>query len=247
MGVVYKARDRHLGRIVALKFLPESMRNHPAAAACFEREARCTAVLNHPNIVTVYDAGKDGNYFISMEYLEGVGLDAVLTKQGRMETRELASLGVQIAAGLDYAQENRVVHRDIKPSNLFLTRNRVLKIMDFGLAKTMEEVRRTSTIIGGTPSFMAPEQAVGEAVDHRTDLYSLGATFFQLVTGSLPFEKGDAAYCHVHVPPPDPRELVATIPAAMAELILQLMEKKPEDRCQSAREMGERLREILEA
>jgi tetratricopeptide (TPR) repeat protein len=246
MGVVYRARDRNLGRIVALKLLPESLRNHPDALGLFEREARSTAPLNHANIVTLYDAGKEGsNYFISMEYLEGAGLDAVLQAWGPLETRDVAALGLQVAAGLDYAQQNCIVHRDIKPSNLFLTREQVVKIMDFGLAKVVEEVRRYSTVIGGTPVFMAPEQAVGGTVDHRTDLYSLGATFFNLVTNTIPFEEGDLAYHHAHTPPPDPRERVATIPAAMAELILQLMAKSPEDRCQSAREVEERLRRIL--
>jgi tetratricopeptide (TPR) repeat protein len=247
MGVVYRARDRHLGRIIALKLLPENLRNHPHALELFEREARSAAALNHANIVTVYDAAQEGsNYFISMEYLEGAGLDAVLNAWGPLETRDVAAFGVQVAAGLDYAQQNCLVHRDIKPSNLFLTRDRVVKIMDFGLAKMVEEVRRYSTVIGGTPIFMAPEQAVGGTVDHRTDLYSLGATFFNLVTDTIPFEGGDLAYHHAHTPPPDPRERVATIPGPMAELILQLMAKSPEDRCQSAREVEERLRRILE-
>jgi serine/threonine protein kinase len=139
------------------------------------------------------------------------------------------------------------VHRDIKPSNLFLTRDRTVKIMDFGLAKMIEEVRRGSTVIGGTPNFMAPEQATGATVDHRTDLYALGGTLFELVTGSVPFESGDMIYHHVHTSPPDARERNVEVPAAMAELIVDLMAKNMEDRVQSARELARRLQVILKA
>jgi len=199
MGVVYKARDTHLERVVALKVLSENLRQHPAALKLFLREARSAAALNHPNIVTVFDAGQDGDTdFISMEYLEGSGVDAILASRGPLDTRAVASLGMQVCAGLDYAQKQRIVHRDIKASNLFVTAERVVKIMDFGLAKMVEEVRRSSTMIGGTPNFMAPEQAAGGAVDHRTDLYALGGTFFELLTGTVPFEKGDVTYHHAH-------------------------------------------------
>jgi serine/threonine-protein kinase len=150
-----------------------------------------------------------------------------------------------VAAGLDYAQRAKIVHRDIKPSNLFLTRDRTVKIMDFGLAKMVEEVRRGSTLIGGTPNFMAPEQATGGDVDHRTDLYALGGTLFELVTGTVPFESGDVVYHHVHTPPPDPRERKVDVPAAMAELIMKMMAKDPADRIQSARELAAALQTIL--
>jgi serine/threonine-protein kinase len=123
----------------------------------------------------------------------------------------------------------------------------VVKIMDFGLAKTIEEVRRSSTVIGGTPYFMAPEQAAGEAVDHRADLYAMGVTLFHLVTGSVPFREGDLAYHHRHTPPPDPRERVPDIPNAMAELILQLMSKDPADRPASGGDVAARLEAILNA
>ena len=248
MGVVYKARDKHLGRLVAMKFLPDNLQQHPTAVKLFLREARATAALNHPNIVTMYDAAQQGGrYFISMECLEGVALDAVLRKRGPLSEKLLAQLGMQVCAGLDYAHRNRIVHRDIKPSNLFVTKERVLKIMDFGLAKAIEEVRRNSTMIGGTPNFMAPEQAAGEPVDQRTDLYSLGATFFQLLTGTVPFEDGDVTYHHRHTQPPDARERLATVTAEFAELLLQLMAKAPEERGQSAAEVGSRLKGIFES
>jgi serine/threonine-protein kinase len=248
MGVVYEARDRRLGRLVALKRLPESLREHPAAVELFRREARAAAALNHPNIVTVYDADEEGGaYFITMELLQGRPLSAILARHGRVAPRDAARLALQVCAGLHYAAERRIVHRDIKTGNLFFTRDRVVKIMDFGLAKTLEEVRRSSTVIGGTPTHMAPEQAAGEAVDARTDLYALGVTLFELLTGEPPFAQGDLAYHHRHTPPPDPRELVPGLPGPLAELVLALLAKRPDDRPASAAEVGARLQALLAA
>ncbi|MBW2417993.1 MAG: protein kinase, partial [Deltaproteobacteria bacterium] len=246
MGVVYKAKDLHLERIVALKVLSENLRQHQSALELFLREARSAAALNHRNIVIVYDAGQEGDMdFISMECLEGVGLDAILKKRGSLDCRTAASVALQVVAGLDYAQQSKIIHRDIKPSNLFVTKDRVVKIMDFGLAKMVEEVRRSSTVIGGTPNYMAPEQAVGKATDHRTDLYALGGTLFHLVTGTVPFEDGDVAYHHAHTAPPDARERELSVPAEMAELIMKLMAKNPDDRYQSAREVAAVLQRVL--
>jgi len=248
MGVVYRARDKHLGRVVALKQLPPNLKDHPTAVQFFEREARSAAVLNHPNIVTVYDAGQEnGTYFISMECLDGIPLDAIMNQRDRLGPQVVAKLGTQIATGLEYAHSNKIIHRDIKTANLFLTKAKVIKIMDFGLAKMVEEVRRAATVIGGTPFYMAPEQAEGVGVDHRADLYSLGVTFFQLVTGSYPFDQGDVLYHHKHTPPPDPREYAVDVPAEMAEMILKLMAKKSEDRIQSAGEVVAILHRIIQA
>jgi tetratricopeptide (TPR) repeat protein len=245
MGVVFEARDTRLGRVVALKRLPESLRHNRTAAQLFLREARAAAALNHRNIVTLYDAGEEnGVYFITMELLEGMSLAAILDRRGSVSARDAARLGIQICAGLHYAAERRIVHRDIKPANLFFTRDKVVKIMDFGLAKTIEEVRRDSTVIGGTPYYMAPEQAAGDTVDARTDLYALGVTLFRLVTGTLPFREGDLAYHHRHTPPPDPREHSAQLSEAMARLILQLLEKDPDARCRDAAEVATRLQPI---
>ena len=133
------------------------------------------------------------------------------------------------------------MHRDIKTGNLFFTRGKVVKIMDFGLAKMVEEVRRATTVIGGTPYYMAPEQSLGEAVDHRADLYALGVTFYELLTGRVPFRDGDVAFHHRHTPVPDPRELVPELPAAWAELVLELMAKSPDERPASAAVVAERL------
>ncbi|MBM4382292.1 MAG: serine/threonine protein kinase [Deltaproteobacteria bacterium] len=231
MGIVFKARDRRLGRVVALKRLPDNLRDHPTAVALFLREAQSAAALNHPNIVTIYDADQTaGNYYLTMEFLEGMPLDAVLRKRGKLSPKDAARMGVQIATGLQFAHERGLVHRDIKTANLFFTRDRVVKIMDFGLAKMVEEVRKAATVVGGTPYYMAPEQALGERVDHRADLYAFGVTLFELVAGRVPFKDGDVAYHHRHTAPPDLRGLVPGIPEALAALIEQLMAKKAADR-----------------
>jgi len=245
MGIVYKARDRRLERIVALKRLPENLKEHPTAVRLFLREARSAAALNHPNVVTLFDAGQsDGVYYLTMEHLEGMPVDAIL-ERGKLSVRDALGLSVQVAMGLEYAHGQRIVHRDIKPSNLFYTRSRKAKIMDFGLAKMIEEVRRASSVIAGTPYYMAPEQAMGEAVDHRADLYAFGVTVFRLVTGRLPFESGDVTYHHCHTPPPDPRELCLEIPEALAALILRLLAKRPEDRFETTGEVKRGLVAVL--
>jgi tetratricopeptide (TPR) repeat protein len=247
MGVVYKARDRRLGRVIALKLLPENLRDHPTAVELFEREARAAAALNHPNIVTVFDAGEDdGSYFISMELLQGRAVNEILQKHSRLSVRDVARIGVQICAGLNYAHAQRIVHRDIKTGNLFFTRDQVVKIMDFGIAKSMEEVRRATTVVGGTPYYMAPEQAAGEEVDHRADLYALGVTLFQMTTGLLPFRDGDVTYRHRHEAPPDPRELDVNIPVELSRLILRLMRKTPDERPASAAEVAAVLQALLD-
>jgi len=245
MGIVFKARDRRLGRVVALKRLPDNLRDHPKAVELFLREARAAASLNHPNIVTLFDAGQEGDtFFITMELLEGMPLQKILQSRKRLNAPHVVKLGGQIATGLQYAHEEGIVHRDIKTANLFFTNKKTMKIMDFGLAKMTEEVRRSTTVIGGTPYYMAPEQSAGERVDHRADLYALGVTFYELLVGRVPFREGDVAFHHRHTQPPDPREEAPDIPDAVAALVLKLLEKRPGDRVQSAREVCEELQRI---
>jgi serine/threonine protein kinase len=243
MGVVFKARDRRLGRHVAIKQLPEDLREHETAVQLFLSEARSVALLNHPNIVTLYDADQEGEkYFITMELLEGKPLSRILRKHGRFSPRDCARLGLQVAAGLHYAHGKRIVHRDIKMGNLFYTREKVVKIMDFGIAKVMEEVRKGTTVMGGTPNYMSPEQTLGKSVDTRTDIYAFGVTLYEMLTGKLPFIDGDVAYHHCHTPPPNPCELVPEIPQGLGELILQMMAKDPEERIATAAQVAAQLK-----
>jgi len=247
MGLVYRARDRRLGREVALKRLPETLRGHPTAVSLFLGEAQAAARMNHPNIVTLYDADQeDGVFFITMELLEGLPLDTILAKRRRFGPLDAARLGVQACAGLQFAHTQGIVHRDIKTANLFITRDKVLKIMDFGLAKMMEVVRGHATVIAGTPFYMAPEQASGGAVDPRTDLYALGVTLFELSTGRLPFSGEGVAEQHRNAPPPIAGREIPDYPAALAELIRTMMAKTPAERPASANEVARTLARIIE-
>jgi serine/threonine-protein kinase len=246
MGVVYRARDTRLDRIVALKRLLDGLqRHHPHALQFFLREAQSAARLNHPNIVTVYDADQqDGHFFITMELLEGQPLQSVLRERGQLSPSNVLGIARQACRGLDYAHGQNVIHRDIKTANLFVTADRVVKIMDFGLAKVLEEVRGATTLVSGTPYYMSPEQVLGSDVDHRTDLYSLGITLFELTTGSVPFNSGEVAYHHRHSPAPDPRVLRPDLPESLSRLILKLLEKDPDDRYQTAAAVLEALTDI---
>lgn len=245
MGVVYKAKDLRLNREVALKQLPENLREHPKAIQLFLREAQACARLNHRNIVTIFDTDQDdANFFITMELLQGYPLNVIRRKRGRIAVRDAARLGVQVSEGLHYAHNMGIVHRDIKTANLFFTTDKVVKIMDFGLAKMMEEVRRGTTVLGGTPYYMSPEQAQGGTVDQRADIYSFGVTLYELVTGGVPFSEGDVSYHHSHTQVTDPRERAPDIGDDIAELILHMMEKNPQQRCSSAEEVRRRLQDI---
>ena len=242
MGVVYLARDSVLEREVAYKVLPEGLRGNPNALKNFLREAKAAAQLNHPNIVTVYDAGEsEHGFYMAMELVDGTTLKEILRQRGPVSANAVVYILRQMASALSYAHGRKVVHRDIKTANTMWTAERHVKIMDFGLAKLMEEVRNATTMISGTPFYMSPEQTLGRDVDHRTDVYSLGVTIFELATGELPFQKGNVPYHHVHTPPPDPRQIKADVPAALAATILRCLQKAPDERFQTAKEILDEL------
>ncbi len=242
MGVVYRARDCVLERVVAFKVLPDHLRRSPSALQHFLREAKAAAQLNHPNIVTVYDAGEsEHGFYLAMELVEGTTLKEIVQRRGPLPASGVGFILRQMASALAYAHSRKVVHRDIKTANIMWTRDKQVKIMDFGLAKLMEEVRNANTVVSGTPFYMSPEQTLGRSVDHRTDLYSLGVTLFELSTGRLPFRRGNIPYHHVHTAPPDPREHEPTLPEALVRIILRCLEKSPDARFQSAVELAEEL------
>jgi tetratricopeptide (TPR) repeat protein len=242
MGVVYLARDSVLEREVAYKVLPEGLRGNPNALKNFLREAKAAAQLNHANIVTVYDAGEsEHGFYMAMELVEGTTLKEILRQRGAVSPNAAVYILRQMASALQYAHGRKVVHRDIKTANTMWTTEKHVKIMDFGLAKLMEEVRNATTMISGTPFYMSPEQTLGRDVDHRTDIYSLGVTLFELTTGELPFQKGNVPYHHVHTAPPDPRSIKAEIPEGLAKIILQCLQKAPAERFQSAKDLLEEL------
>jgi tetratricopeptide (TPR) repeat protein len=238
MGIVYKARDTVLDRVVAYKVLPDALKENPQALRNFLREAKSAAQLNHPNIVTVYDAGEqDGRYYIAMEHVDGTTLKEILRRKKQISPNGVLHVLVQMCEALAYAHEKKIVHRDVKTANTMWTRDKKAKIMDFGLAKVVEEVRNHTTLISGTPYYMSPEQTLGRNVDHRTDIYSLGVTLFELATGQLPFREGNVPYHHVHTPPPDPRMLAPELPELLCRIIRRCLEKTPDARYQSTREI----------
>lgn len=238
MGIVYKARDTVLDRTVAYKVLPDALKENPQALRNFLREAKSAAQLNHPNIVTVYDAGEqDGRYYIAMEYVDGTTLKEILRRKRQISPNGVLHVLVQMCEALAYAHEKKIVHRDVKTANTMWTRDKKAKIMDFGLAKVVEEVRNHTTLVSGTPYYMSPEQTLGRNVDHRTDIYSLGVTLFELATGQLPFREGNVPYHHVHTPPPDPRSVAPDLPEGLCRIILRCLQKDPDARYQTTREI----------
>jgi serine/threonine-protein kinase len=246
MGVVYKAMDRVLDRVVALKVLPSDMRQNQQVVQTFFREAKAAASLTHPNIVVVFDAGEeDGVYYIAMEYIEGKTLKQMVKSNGPFPLPLLLLISGQVAKGLGYAHSHKIIHRDVKPSNLlWQSREKHVKITDFGLAKVIQEVVNFQTVVGGTPHYMSPEQILGEEVDPRSDIYSLGATLYELATGQVPFPKGDAGYHHIHTEPKDPVEIRGDLPRAYADVLLKSLEKEASQRYQTAEALFEALQSV---
>ncbi len=246
MGVVYRAFDTVLNRPVAYKMMPTDLKSHPEAAKFFIDEARATAQLSHPNIVHVYDCGEDERgYFIVMEFIEGESFDKVLRKK-KISIPGVVNIAQQVAAALSHAHSRKLIHRDLKPSNLLWTSDKKVMLLDFGLARALNELGKVRTRVSGTPYYMAPEQVRGGELDARCDLYSLGAVLYELCCNRPPFTDGDVGYHHNHTPPPNPQGLRPDTSPELAWLILKLMEKKPENRFQSADELQHALKQIRE-
>ena len=246
MGIVYKAKDTSLDRLVAYKVLPDSLQEDPQALKNFLREAKAAAKLNHPNIVTVYDMGaQGGRYYIAMEYVEGTTLKEILRRRGSIAAAGVLQVLVHLCEALAYAHDRRVVHRDVKTANVMWTRDKHAKLMDFGLAKVIEGVRNRTTVVSGTPYYMSPEQTLGKDIDQRTDLYSLGVTLFELAVGTVPFQEGNIPYHHVHTQPPDVRDLQPELPTALSQVINRCLLKDPAARYQSANQILDEVRGSL--
>jgi len=261
--VVYKAKDTRLGRNVALKFLPDNISDDPQATERFRREARAASALNHPNICTIYDIEEfESRPFIAMELLEGRTLKHRI-EGNPIDISELLDIGIQIANGLAAAHLKGIVHRDIKPANIFLVERGQAKILDFGLAKLTPDVRHAAETVGatsmrmqtrvlndeqltspgssmGTVAYMSPEQARGEELDARSDLFSLGVVLYEMATGSLPFSGATPAVVFdgiLHSTPVPAKELNSRLPAALENILGKALEKDPDLRYQTAAEL----------
>ena len=243
MGIVYRAKDTSLDRTVAYKVLPETLQENSQALANFIREAKAAAKLNHPNIVTVYDTGEQaGRYYIAMEFVDGTTLKEILRRRGAIAPAGILHVLVQMCEALAYAHGKKVVHRDIKTANVMWTRDKKAMLMDFGLAKVLEEARNHTTVVSGTPYYMSPEQTLGKNVDHRTDIYSLGVTLFELATATVPFKEGNIPYHHVHTEPPDIADMQPDLTPAIVTVIRRCLLKDPAARYQSATEILDEIR-----
>jgi molecular chaperone DnaK len=237
MGVVYRARDKVLDEIVAIKVLNDYLCADPQAVERFKREARAAKRLSHPNIVRIHEFYESaGKKFISMEYIEGRDIKKILIEHGHLTVAEIKHYFMQMCSALQYAHELNVVHRDIKPANVMITTQDAVKITDFGIAKIMrtEDVTRSSSMIMGTPLYMSPEQIEGGQVDGRCDIYSLGIMLYEAAVGRPPFTEGNIEYHHVYTPVP---KMPDHVPDALKSVILKCVEKKPENRFQTPGEL----------
>jgi serine/threonine protein kinase len=251
MGVVMKAHDEKLQRIVAIKAMAPQLATSATARRRFQREAHSAAAVSHDHIVTIHEINEaDGLPYIVMQYVGGESLQQRLDRVGPLELTEILRIGMQTASGLAAAHAQGLIHRDIKPANILLENGIArVKITDFGLARAVDDASVTqSGVIAGTPMFMAPEQAAGTPVDHRADLFSLGSVLYALCTGHPPFRATGtmAVLKRVMEDTPRPmRDVNPEIPDWLCDIVAKLHAKKPEDRFQSAREVAELLGQHL--
>src|SRR5262245_34213660 len=261
MGEVYLARDERLGRKAALKLLPDSLTTDKAQLSRFKNEARTASALNHPNILTVYEIGAEGNVqFIATEFIEGVTLRAALAS-GRMSVRRALEIAVQVASALAAAHDAGVVHRDIKPENIMLRPDGYAKVLDFGIAKLTEKrpasddhgVQTTALLqtrpglVLGTAHYMSPEQARGQKVDGRSDIWSLGVVLYEMAAGSPPFRGETPSDCIAAILTAEPAALSSIspdIPTKLESILQKALRKNTDERYQTIKEMLAELRNL---
>lgn len=247
MADVYKARDHKLNRYVAIKVLKSEFRDDKSFLSKFRVEAQAAAGLAHSNIVNVYDVGEDrGASFIVMELVEGITLKAYIGKKGRLSVREATSIALQVAAGLEAAHNNGIIHRDVKPQNIIISLDGKAKIADFGIARAATSDTISSSAMGSV-HYCAPEQTRGGYCDAKSDIYAMGVTMFEMLTGRLPFE-GDTtvevALRHLQEDTPSPRKFASDLPLSTEKIVLKCMQKSPDRRYAN---MGELIRDLKES
>ncbi len=251
MGVVYKAVDPMIDRTVAIKTVNLSLNKDDLTEyeARFQQEIKAAGRLNHPNIVTIYDVGRNENMaYMAMEFLEGKELKDILAEGERPKVSSVVDWIAQSALGLSIAHENEIIHRDVKPSNIMIVRGGLIKITDFGIARmTASAVKTMTGLILGSPRYMSPEQVIGRTLDHRTDIFSLGVVLYETLTGVPPFD-GDNVnaimYATVNHPPPNPSSLNAEVPAMLDLIVAKALAKTVDERYQTMAEFAHDLNEV---
>lgn len=248
MADVYKAKDHTLNRFVAVKVLKQEFSENENFVAKFRVEAQAAAGLMHPNIVNVYDVGEEkGIYYIVMELVDGITLKVYIQKKGHLSVRETLTVAIQVSMGLEAAHRNHIIHRDIKPQNIIISREGKVKVTDFGIAKAATSDTITSNVMGSV-HYTSPEQARGGYSDARSDIYSLGITMFEMLTGELPFT-GDTtvaiAIKQIQDPMPSPRKYMPDIPFAVEQIVMKCCEKNPDRRYQNMSELIADLRRAM--
>ena len=261
MGEVYRAEDSKLGRQVALKVLPEELASDPERLERFQREAKTVAALNHPNIVTVFSVEEaDGVHFLTMELVEGKTLDALLPASGGLDLNRFFDVAVPLASAITAAHAKGITHRDLKPANVMVTEEGHVKVLDFGLAKVREDPGAAPTqlptegltgegVVLGTASYMSPEQAEGKALDHRTDIFSLGVVLYEMASGEQPFKGESSTAVMSSILRDQPASLVELrpdLPKHLDRIVAACLEKDPQDRSQSSRDVYNDLRRLKE-
>jgi beta-lactam-binding protein with PASTA domain len=251
MAEVYLGRDRVLGRTVAVKTLLDQHAGDPHFIERFRREAQNAASLNHPNVVSVYDTGADGNtQYIVMEYVEGRTLREVIREEGPLLPERAAEIAADVCAGLSFAHQHGIVHRDVKPANIMVTPAGIVKVADFGIARAVsgETVTQTAMVLG-TAQYFSPEQAQSAAVDARSDIYSLGVVLYEMLTRQVPFTGSSPvaiAYKHVKEAPMLPSRINPDVPPGLEAIVIKALAKNPSNRYQSAEEMRQDLLRYLQ-
>lgn len=248
MSDVYKAKCHKLNRFVAVKVLKQEFSENANFVSKFRIEAQAAAGLMHPNIVNVYDVGEEGGiYYIVMELVEGITLKKYIEKKARLSYKEAVSIAIQVSMGIEAAHNNHIIHRDIKPQNIMISKEGKVKVTDFGIAKAATSNTITSNVMGSV-HYTSPEQARGGYSDEKSDIYSLGITMFEMLTGRVPFNGETTvaiAIKHIQEELPSPREFVAEIPASVENIVLKCCQKSPDRRYQSMTELVEDLKQSL--
>lgn len=242
MSTVYKARDRILDRIVAVKILKDEFSKDKGFVEKFKTEALSAASISHPNIVNIYDVGQENDvHYIVMEYVDGKTLKDIIRKQAPLPINQAIDIAIMVCDGVHHAHEKGIVHRDIKPHNILITEQGMVKVADFGIARAVSAGTITyGNNIVGSVHYFSPEQAKGEVINRTTDIYSIGCILFEMVTGKVPFDAESpitVALRHIHDEPPSPRLINPEVPLALEAIIFRAMEKLPARRFQTAQDM----------